>query len=84
MFPKDRVVFLEDATLSGWVNYKHFLNFSLKFSNLFELDLCSCDGLEHFLEHGLTPTHIETSGIKDYKQPTPMPAKIHGIRSMDD
>lgn len=55
MFPKDRVVSLEDDSLSGWVNYKHFLDSSLKFSNLFELYLCSCDGLEHFLEHGLAP-----------------------------
>ncbi|XP_073307713.1 putative disease resistance RPP13-like protein 1 isoform X1 [Primulina huaijiensis] len=81
MFPKDRVVSLEVASLSNWVNYKHFLSFSLKFSNLFELYLCSCDGLEHFPEHGLPPS-LRLLAIKDCKQLRSMPEKICGMRTM--
>lgn len=81
MFPHNSVMFLEDLSLSNWLNFDNFLQRLLKFSHLFELYLSKCYSLRHFPEQGLPP-NLRALSVEECQQLRSLPTKIRSMTSL--
>lgn len=81
MFPHNTVMFLEDLSLSNWLNFDNFLHRLLNFSHLFELYLSKCYSLRHFPEQGLPP-NLRVLSVEECQQLRSLPTKIRSMTSL--